>query len=475
MFEDHLQVTCACVVGGAGVAGMGFLFNALKTGTLAELARNGLIIVDASETPGVGSLGNYCITANSVGDVFIDCLRDPRLADIFEPLEYSPAYWRIRRQAHSAPPLAEAGELMAEASQLVLRHIVQHYGVKIWHSTTITEVIWQPGQLCVRVETAGCERRILCQGVVLNLGGRQDPRHLVQHLAAQGLHLSRSAHVLGSDAVLRMNAVQLREHLVPFIANQQRITVVGGSHSAFSVLENLADALEFAGLREVTLIHRTPIRLFYETVEQAQEQGFRFDPHDDVCPLSGRVNRSGGLRYRALDIGREVLARSRIGKTGVGVQRMQTHNGPSGDLERAAQALAEPGAVIQCTGYQPVLPVLSHADGTPIHLRQARGGLDSDANGCPLDQQGRRLDGLYLFGIGSGLAADPQLGSEPSFEGRIYGVWQFHHDASRVVIEALKARLQRLALPAPDHPRQSLVQVLDERMHLLLPGLVGKG
>ncbi|GAB7532121.1 hypothetical protein PS3A_45360 [Pseudomonas sp. 3A(2025)] len=473
MFENHMHVTCACVVGGAGVAGMGFLFNALKSGALPELARNGLIIVDASDTPGTGSLGNYRITANSVGDVFIDCLRDPRLAEIFEPLEYSPAYWRIRRQANSAPPLAEAGELMAEASQLVLRHIVQRYGVKIWHSTLITEVIWQPGQISLRVETAGYERRIHCQGLVLNLGGRQSPQHLIEHLDSQGLHLSRTAQILGSDAVLRMNGVQLREQLVPLIARGQRICVVGGSHSAFSVLENLADALEFAGLREVTLIHRSPVRLFYESAELALDDGYSFEPQRDVCPVSGRVNRSGGLRYRAFDIGREVLGKARVGKTGVGVQRMQTEGGDVGDFERASRALADAGAVIQCTGYQPVLPVLSHLDGTPIELRQSRGGLDSDASGCPLDQHGRRLDGVYLFGIGSGLAADPQLGSELSFEGRIYGVWQFHHDASRTVIEALQARLQRLA-PTVEPARHSLVQTFDERLHLLLPELIGK-
>lgn len=62
-----------------------------------------------------------------------------------------------------------------------------------------------------------------------------------------------------------------------------------------------------------------------------------------------------------------------------------------------------------------------------------------------MDQNGRRLKGLYLFGLGAGLGADPQLGSEPSFDGRIYGVWQFHHDASRVVIQAVTARLQQKA------------------------------
>lgn len=441
MFEDHLETECGCVVGGAGIAGMGFLFNALKSGTLAELASDGLIVVDASDRPGTGTLGEYRITANSVGDVFIDCLRNPALREIFEPLEYSPAYWRIRGQAQSAPPLVDVGVLMAEASRLVLDHIVRHYGVKIWRSTTITEVICDDEDFCVRVETEGCARTIRCQALVLNLGGRQDPQHLIDNLAAQQLPLSQAANIQSADRLLRMNAVQLREVFATALASDGRISVVGGSHSAFSTLENLADALEFAGLRELTLIHRSPIRLFYEDAEQAAAAGYSYDPLRDVCPVSGRINRSGGLRYRALDIGREALSSGRIGKTGVRVQMLQTEGGKPGDFEMARAALAESSVVVQCTGYQPRLPVLTHGDGRPIVLLESKGGLDSDACGCPIDRTGRRLHGLHLFGLGAGLGVDPLLGSEPSFDGRIYGVWQFHHDASRVVIDAIVARL----------------------------------
>lgn len=443
MFEDHLETHCGCVIGGAGVAGMGFLFNALKSGTLADLAGNGMIVIDASDKPGTGLLGQYRITANSVGDVFIDCLRDPTLREVFEPLEYSPAYWRIRGQAQSAPPLAEVGLLMAEASRLVLDYIARHYGVKIWHSTTITEVICEDDEFCVRVETEGCERRVRCQALVLNLGGHQQPQHLIDNLAAQKLPLSPAVNIQSSDHLLRMNAVQLREVFATAVASEGRITVVGGSHSAFSVLENLADALEFAGLQELTLIHRSQIRLFYENAEQAAAAGYSFDATLDVCPVSGRINRSSGLRYRALDIGREVLKSGRIGKTGVRVQLLQTQGGKPGDFELAKAALADSSVVVQCTGYQPRLPLLRNGNGAAIVLREAKGGLDSDASGCPVDKNGRRLHGLHLFGLGAGLGVDPLLGSEPSFDGRIYGVWQFHHDASRVVIDAVLARLSR--------------------------------
>ncbi|WP_231651449.1 pyridine nucleotide-disulfide oxidoreductase [Pseudomonas californiensis] len=454
MFKDSSETVCSCVVGGAGLAGMGFLFNALKSGTMSEIASGGLIVIDSSAQPGAGMLGHYRITANSMGDVFIDCLRDPALREIFEPLEYSPAYWRIRGQAQSAPQLSDVGQLMMEASRLVLDHIVLHYGAKIWHSTTITEVTSKNDEFYVAVETEGCVRQVRCQTLVLNLGGRQDSRHLINSLAQQELALPEAVNIQSADRLLRMNAVQLREVFATALSSDGRIVVVGGSHSAFSMLENLADALEFAGLQALTLVHRTPIRLFYESAEHALAAGYAFDPQLDVCPISGRVNRSGGLRYRALDVGREALLNGRVGKTGVRVQLLQTNGERPGELESARQALAEASVVVQCSGYQPRLPTLRYGDGSLITLRETKGGLDSDPAGCPLDQSGRRLKGLYLFGLGAGLAADPQLGSEPSFDGRIYGVWQFHHDASRAVIQAIIARLRykALAIEAPRLP-----------------------
>ncbi|WP_432213847.1 pyridine nucleotide-disulfide oxidoreductase [Pseudomonas graminis] len=451
---------------------MGLLFNALKSGAMPELAKEGLIIVDASPTPGTGRLGDYRITANSVGDVFLDCLRDPALRDVFEPLEHSPAYWRIRRQAQSAPQLADVAELLAEASKLVLDFIVERYGVKLWSSTTITEVVREGDDYQVWVESDGRSRRIRSRAVVLNLGGWQDPQHLLDSLADQGLAVPPSAQIESADALLRMNAVQLRHLFATTLAAKGRVCVVGGSHSAFSVLENLADALEFAGLEEVTLVHRSPIRLFYETAQAALDAGYVFDAARDVCPVSGRVNRSGGLRYRALDVGREALSKGQIGKTGVRVQLLQTHQGPADQLELARQALAEADIVVQCTGYQPVLPALSHAGGEAITLMEVKGGLDSDPSGCPLDASGQRLHGLHLFGLGAGLGVDPRLGSEASFDGRIYGVWQFHHDASGVVIDSVLTRLQTpVVQPVPAAPRL-VSSRSEERLPFLWPALV---
>ena len=472
MLTDALETRCGCVLGGAGPAGMGLLFNALKNGTLAELAREGLIIVDSSPTPGAGCLGEYRITANSVGDVFLDCLRDPALREIFEPLEGALSYWRIRHQAESAPQLADVGQLLAEASALVLEHIVKHFGVTLWHSSTIIQVVSGNDEYEVWIEREGHVHSVRCRTLILNLGGRQDPQQLLDSLADQGLYVPPSTTILGADLLLRMNSVQLREQFADALASGQGITLVGGSHSAFSMLENLADALEFAGLKQVNLVHRSPVRLFYESVEEARQVGYVFDPQEDVCPVSGRVNRSGGLRYRALDVGRAVLAHGRVGNTGVRVRLLQTQGVSPEAKALAQQALTDSALVVQCTGYQPRLPPLNRIDGSIISLREITGGLDSDPGGCPLDENGQRLHGLHLFGLGAGLGVDPLLGSEPSFDGRIYGVWQFHHHASGAVIEAVLTRLQ----PKPKEtstPAPNLVERLENGLPFLFPGFAG--
>lgn len=197
------------------------------------LAAKGLIVIDASDRPGTGALGDYRITANSVGDVFIDCLRDPALREVFEPLENSAAYWRIKAQAQSAPQLSDVGLLMAEASRLVLDHIVQRYGVEVWSGTRLDEVICEGDEFCLHVDSVYGKRRVRCQALVLNLGGRQDPQHLIDDLARQGLTLPDHCTVQSADRLLRMNAVQLREVFAPALADNGRITIVGDLTALF--------------------------------------------------------------------------------------------------------------------------------------------------------------------------------------------------------------------------------------------------
>ncbi|MGO2415012.1 MULTISPECIES: pyridine nucleotide-disulfide oxidoreductase [Cobetia] len=452
--QDFSNITTyGCVVAGVGPAGMGFLFNALKNGQLPELAQRGLLIVDAGGTPaggrlGAGRLGEYRITANSVGDVFLDCLRDPALAEFFAPLEGDSRLEGIRAQAFSAPALDEVGALLEAASALVLDYITTLSGAELWCGTSLDALqrVDDCNILTLSHMPGHDSRplRVRTRNLVLNLGGHQSPEYLMDSLSRQRLSLSSRARVYSGDELLRMPEGLLRSLLLPRLRRGGRICVIGGSHSAFSMLDVLATALGNTRVTEITLLHRSPIRLFFENAEEAQAAGYTFDPERDVCPISGRINRSGGLRYRALAIGQEVLATGRLEDCAMNVRLIQTGPGPTQRLLEASEALADSPIVIQCNGYQPILPRMTDAEHQPLTLSEVKGGLDSDANGNPRDLHGRLLTGLYLFGLGAGLAVDPTLGSEAAFDGRIYGVWQFHHHAS---LHALNAIMERTAEP----------------------------
>lgn len=101
----------SCVLCGAGPAGMGFLFYAFKSGKLAEVARNGLLIIDKRMSLGAGKLGDYVnVTGNSVSKTFLACLEHERFDEVFGDIrEYNELHrnWlRIRTVRRCSPRLA---------------------------------------------------------------------------------------------------------------------------------------------------------------------------------------------------------------------------------------------------------------------------------------------------------------------------------------------------------------------------------
>ena len=127
--NDLSESTLGCLIGGAGPAGLGFLFNAIKRGALEQLAQAGTIIVDAGTELGAGKLGDYQIIANSVSDVFLDCLRDPLLAPILAPLQASPTFRHLKLNSQEAPALPIVGQLFQQAAGLVLPWLERQYGI----------------------------------------------------------------------------------------------------------------------------------------------------------------------------------------------------------------------------------------------------------------------------------------------------------------------------------------------------------
>ncbi|CAD6524200.1 hypothetical protein LMG28140_01578 [Paraburkholderia metrosideri] len=448
----------SCAICGAGPSGMGFLFHAFKTGKLPEIARNGLLIIDRGLELGAGKLGEYAnVTGNTVGNTFLACLEHENFEEVFGDLRrHSPLHKQMVDAADGPPMLTEAGALLALATERLLAYLTARYDVTVLRGREIDKVRrLKNGGFEIDyhdVDNASSLSTVSADTVVMNLGGLQRVGEIDELCRGLGLPPpDADVRTYVSDDVLSLTTTQLADEFSTDLSQQgtgrkKRITVVGGSHSAFTTVDRLAMELGSEGLEEITVIHRSPVRLFFETIEEARATGYVVDEANDVCPVTKRVNRAGGLRYRAFDIARSIMATGHVPGTMPHVELIEPDSSEDAWL-RARDCLRESIAVIHGAGYGPNMSVLVDHRDTPIALQLGQGGVVSDRFGCPFDANGDLIQGLFSFGLGSGFRPDEQIrretGFEAAFRGRIYGVWAFHHDfGGRVlngVLEALAA------------------------------------
>jgi hypothetical protein len=445
---------------------MGFLFHAFKTGNLPEIAKNGLLIIDKRTEFGSGKLGEYVnVSGNTVGNTFLACLEHESFAEVFADLRLnSPLHKRMVDVADGPPDLTDAGALLALATEQLLQYLASRYDVTVVRGHEIDAIR--------RLENGGFEinyhdvnnpdavSTVSSDTVVMNLGGRQQVTEIEQ--LCSGLSLpppDTRVRTYVSDDVLSLTTPELIGEFAPEFSQDaarrpNRLVVIGGSHSAFTVVDRLATELGAEGLDEIVVIHRSQVRLFFETVEEARANGYKVDEENDVCPVTKRVNRAGGLRYRAFDIARSIMASGRIDGTKPRVELIEADSSDAARA-RARECLSDSIAVIHCAGYGPNMSVLVDQDDAPISLQLGQGGVVSDKYGSPFDASGKAVQGLFSFGLGSGFRPDEQIrretGFEAAFRGRIYGVWAFHHDfGGRVMNGVLEALAAITLAPEPE-------------------------
>ena len=96
--------TYGVVIVGGGPAGLAPLFAAASTGTLQQLLRLGVVILERSHEPGPGALTEYAIRSDSSAEAFLDIVlrsKEPRLQALAE----HPITQTLRREGKKAAPL----------------------------------------------------------------------------------------------------------------------------------------------------------------------------------------------------------------------------------------------------------------------------------------------------------------------------------------------------------------------------------
>jgi hypothetical protein len=339
------------------------------------------------------------------------------------------------------------------AAERLIAHVVEHFDVDVLRGHEIDAIRrGQDGRFEIAYhDTRGpaARRKVISDTVVMNLGGTQRVEEVDDLCRTLDIPLPGSGVIAcTSDELLRLTSTQLVDTFAPMFApaaarRTNRITIIGGSHSAFTMTERLATDLGGAGLDEIAIVHRSPIRLFFESEDEARAWGYTVDPINDICPITRRVNRSSGLRYRAFEIACQVMSNGRVAGT---MPRVALIDAASGEAERshAGNCLMHSCGVVHSAGYGPNMSALVDHRGVTIPLLSGQGGIEVDKFGRPLDLKGKVVSGLFTFGLGAGFRPDPEIGSEAAFTGRIYGVWIFHHEiGKRILTGVLKALAER--------------------------------
>lgn len=392
--DDYDIILC-----GAGPANISLLPDLIQKEDIHRC-----LILEKSDTLGSGAIGQYRITANSLGGVFLEKFQDKQ--DELSQYMRTTAEWKyFSERRDQAVELRYVGRYLEHIGTFVQQHKTLYKRFEISTLSTVEEIqLTGDGRYAVRYTVDGQTREALCRKVMVNLGGQ------VNNVALPHLN------AINSDAMLKG---QYDEQIKA--GHYQNIAILGSSHSAVSCLIRLIEQLDFQG--PVQLLVKRDFKLFFDSPQAALAQGYPF-VDADVCQASQRVNRYSGLRYDSLTFARRI-------------QRGEIHNLTVVNIaadcpETLRKRLESADLAIKCTGFSATPVRLLDIDGSPITLRQDAHGLIVDHRLNPTTVSDRTLENFHAFGLGAGIKTGGDSGGEESFSGRIDGVWIYQHVVPRL-------------------------------------------
>jgi hypothetical protein len=429
--------TSVVIIGG-GPAGLAPLLAAHRRGRLADLLKEGVTVVEQSDSIGEGSIGRWCINSDSTGFTFADCLAGPADSEL-EALRNHPITREFVEAGDGTVPLRRAGEFLALVGHAIKEVIASAPNGRVLSrykaiSTQRTKTGWLT---LIRNVDTGHEHTIDSRNVVLATGASQPAARLrVEEVAGVNLVERCGEKLLQSGDVLSISVFAAVAARLAVLGRPPRVAIIGGSTSAAAVAHALLHRMPEVQFDPggVGILHRRELRIFYPSVDAALADGYTEFGPDDICPVSGRVFRLGGFRLDS----RELIMRAR----GIGGRapepRLRLHRL---GLDNAAslELLDNADLVIAAFGYRPhALPVFDET-GKPVSL------LAETSPQAPLvddhcrviDAKGRSLPRLFAIGLAAGFVPHGRLGGEPSFRGQANGLWLWQSDVGGLIVDSL--------------------------------------
>lgn len=463
------NIESACLIVGAGPAGLAPLVAAARSEKLQSLLDEGLTIIESSTSAGCGEIGRYAISSDSAAEAFLDAVTQAKYPELTALLEH-PIAMTIASRIGQSVPLATVARFLELIGDQICNMVrsSQRGQVLMSHRALYTRQTSDDSWVtCVRNERLGTLIEIKSTSVILATGADQPISRLYKEkignkslLPAYAGKVIQSGYVL-TTAGLRQVRRQLDQHKEP------KVVVIGGSTSAGAVarvLLNKKSKIPF-GRGGITLMHRRPMRIFYPSASDALKDGYTDFGPNDICPVSGRVYRLAGFRLETREMMMRVL---RVGGRD-DEPRLRLHQIVSERQEETSRLLAEAHLIVAAMGYRPrALPVFGiTGDQVPLQCEADEMTAMVNRESCVVDDCGRQVAGLYGLGLASGFIPHGRFGGEPSFRGQANSLWLWQHDIGEQIADAVLLRAEGRESPRSDMVGRTLVRNTEEREGVL--------
>lgn len=358
---------------------------------------NSLVMVEADATPG-GILGEYKINANT------------NAADAVDAIDDGTPLMELRDQYLAIPEIEQVLISLPRLHELFVKplssRIATLLGDRLLTNRRVKRIVGQKGSY----QSYDVSGRLIAgsRNLVMCCGG-------TEVLLAE-LKPWQDKTVFGGEFLRLSDSSSLPKDPGP-------IVITSASHSGFScVWRMLHDPLliDFARGRDIVILQRRPIVKLRCDHEFARRHRLVWDEENDVCPRTGLIYASGGLRkdakflYLAIRDGEEKRARIE----------------PIKQLADVSQLLDAAALVIQCAGFVPVLPEIE-VNGKLRRIEQySKAGEVTDADSHEV------IPGLFACGLGMQILPDDFHG-EKSFDGSINGLQSYPLAIAPGIIEQI--------------------------------------
>lgn len=433
---------------GGGPASTGVFTNAAQNGRLSELLSAGATLIERSGSIGAGMIGSYHIPANTLADSLLECLQHSDQSPLLARMAEDPSTMELARYRGRSFPLTTGARFLTKLGSMLSDQFDGTNASCVLTDHTV-DALRQTASGSWDVEFhKNCKpdekRHVGAEYAVLALGAVQPTAHHAKLEIVPGIGLSPYADKLQTSLDVNCMEPQALFEWGQQLGSDPKIAIIGGSHSAFCValrlVQELAPHLKSNGdgfaPGAITLIHRHPVRLFFDTPAEAIADGYAFDEDQDICPITGRINRMAGLRYDTLEFARPFVV-------GTGAPRemelLSVNSGSSSEqIARLRKTLEDATVIISAAGHQArAVPVLDENGNEIDVLRDNDGGYHVDSRARLFDAQGDVLPGLLAYGIGAGFRPTPETGGEPSYRGRIDSLWLYQNTIGNIILRTL--------------------------------------